>query len=206
VQTQVYLTPNDHGRRLSREEFEHAASQEGYHYELIDGRLEVSPVPDFSHEHLRELLKVLLDGYAREHPESLQHVKAPARVFVPGRRATTAPEPDIAGYRDFPTDRHWSEIHWQDISPVLVVEILSPANADKDLHRNLRLYLAVPTIREYWIVDPREDPARPDLMVYRRRDSRWQHPLHVPAGSSYTTRLLPGFTLTLTETGPQNGS
>jgi Uma2 family endonuclease len=199
MQTRVYLTPKDHGRPLTLEEFQHAGSRGGYHYELIDGRLEVSPLPDFPHDDLCELIKHLLRRYAEQHPDVLRHVKGTVRVFVPGRRATTAPEPDVAAYRDFPTGRPRSRIRWQDISPALVVEVLSEDNADKDLVRNRELYLEVPSIREYWIVDPRQDADRPELTVYRRRGSRWQRPLHVPPGGTYTTRLLPGFVLNLPE-------
>jgi Uma2 family endonuclease len=199
MQTQVYLTPKDHGRPLTLEEFEHAASKEGYRYELINGRLEVAPLPDYPHDDLCQLIERLLDRYAQRHPKILRHVKGPVRVFVPGRRATTAPEPDVAAYRNFPTGRPRSRIRWQDISPILVVEVLSEDNADKDLVRNRQLYLEVPTIREYWIVDPRQDADRPELTVYRRRGERWQRPVHVPPGSTYTTRLLPGLTLNLAE-------
>jgi hypothetical protein len=36
LSTQLYLTPDDHSRSLSLEEFESADSLEGHHYELID--------------------------------------------------------------------------------------------------------------------------------------------------------------------------
>jgi Uma2 family endonuclease len=65
MKTQLYLTPRDQGRALSLEEFEHAAAQEGYHYELIDGKLEVSPLPDRPHEDLRDWLRDQLKDYAR---------------------------------------------------------------------------------------------------------------------------------------------
>ena len=68
------------------------------------------------------------------------------------------------------------------------------------LERNRELYLEVPSIREYWIVDPRADADRPSMTVLRRRGQRWQRPIAVPAGGVYSTRLLPGFTLHL---GPQ---
>jgi Uma2 family endonuclease len=199
VRTQVCLTPKDQGRPLTLDEFEHAAGREGYRYELINGRVEVSPIPDYPHESLCQRIERLLLAYAEHHPERLQDVKGPARVFVPGRRATTAPEPDVAAYRDFPTDRPRSRVRWQDLSPVLVVEVLSADSADKDLVRNRRLYLQVPSIREYWIVDPRQDADRPSLTVYRRRGARWQRPLRFVPGTAYTTPLLPGFVLDLAD-------
>lgn len=194
--TQLYLTPRDRGRPLSLEEFESARSLEGYHYELINGKLEVSPLPDLPHEELRDWLRDALNDYAKRHPDAINHVKAPARVFVPGRRPTTAPEPDVAAYHGFPLDLPRSQRRWQDHSPILVAEILSEDTADKDLVRNRRLYLRIPSIREYWILDPRQDADRPSLTIYRRWGRRWQNPIEVPAGAAYTTRLLPDFELT----------
>jgi Uma2 family endonuclease len=197
MRTQLYLTPKDAGRHLSLEEFEHADSQEGYRYELINGRLSVSPAPDLPHERFKNWFARLLWAYAGQHPEVINEVTNPARVFVPGRRRVTAPEPDIAAFHDFPTQSLPSQVRWQDVSPVLVVEVLSEDNAGKDLDRNLRLYLRVPSIKEYWVVDPREDADYPSLIVYRRRGTRWQRPITVAPGETYTTRLLPGFTLAL---------
>ncbi len=197
---QLYLTPQDRGRVLSLEEFEHASGQEGYHYELIEGKLEVSPLPNFPHDFIRKWLERCLDDYSDRHAEVLGHVQAPARVFVPGQTARTTPEPDVAGYGDFPEEPDVDELNWQDISPILVAEILSEDTAAKDLVRNLDLYLRVPSIREYWILDPRTNTNKPSLIVHRRRGQRWQHPIEIAGGRTYTTRLLPGFQLTLSVT------
>jgi Uma2 family endonuclease len=193
--TQLYLTPQDQGRALSLAEFESADAQEGYRYELIDGKLEVSPLPNLPHDFIKEWLGNALRDYVRRRPDVINHTQAPARVFVPDRPGVTAPEPDLAAYRDFPLDVPVEELRWQDVSPLLVVEILSEDTAAKDLERNYELYLQVPTIREYWIIDPRASASRPTLTVHRRRGGRWQRPIEVTAGGQYTTRLLPGFTL-----------
>jgi Uma2 family endonuclease len=198
--TQLYLTPRDQGRALTRAEFEHAEGLEGYQYELIDGKLEVSPLPDLPHDFIRKWLERRLDHYSDAHPETISHVQAPARVFVPGRSGTTTPEPDVAAYRDFPSDPSVDELSWEDVSPLLVAEILSEDTADKDLVRNLDLYLQVPSIREYWIIDPRRDANRPALTVHRRRGRRWQQPIEIAGGGTYTTRLLPDFDLVMTVT------
>jgi Uma2 family endonuclease len=197
METQLYLTPRDHGRPLTLEEFQGADSREGFRYELIDGKLDVSPLPDLPHDFLAGWLSRLLWAYAGNHPEVIRHVQNPARVFVPGRRRTTAPEPDVAAYREFPTDLPVAELDWRDVHPLLVAEVLSEDTADKDLVRNPNLYLRVPSIREYWILDPRADADRPALLVHRRRGRRWQRTITVAGGGTYTTRLLPGFALIL---------
>jgi Uma2 family endonuclease len=198
--TQLYLTPQDEGRPMSLEEFQAASGQEGYHYELIEGKLEVSPLPDLPHDFIRKWLERQLDDYSDRHPEVINHVQAPARVFVPERPEKTTPEPDVAAYRDFPVDPLIEELNWRDVSPIVVAEILSEDTAGKDLVRNLGLYLRVPSIREYWIVDPRASASQPQLTVHRRRGRRWQQPIEIAGGGSYTTRLLPNFQLVLTVT------
>jgi hypothetical protein len=53
----------------------------------------------------------------------------------------------------------------------------------------------VPSIREYWILDAREGPNDPTLIVYRRRGAVWLKPRTFAYGETYTTSLLPRFKL-----------
>jgi Uma2 family endonuclease len=199
MRTRLHLTPADHGRPLSYEEFATARGQEGFKYELIEGRLDVSPAPGWPHEALRKWLERQLDEYAAGRPDVISHVIAPGRVFLPeSPEGVTAPEPDIACYAEVTTPAgRFSELDWRDWSPLIVVEVLSADTADKDLVRNRRLYARVSSIREYWVIDTRESFDRPSLIAYRRRWSRWAPRVEVPAGGSYATPLLPGFTLRL---------
>jgi Uma2 family endonuclease len=182
---------------MSLEEFESGSYDEGYQYELIDGKLYVSPLPNLPQGLIERWVFRALDRYSDQHPEILNCVFPKARVFVPDRPAATCPEPDVAGYHDFPLDVDYRDIRWQDVSPVLVVEVLSPDNPEKDLVRNVELYLQVSSIREYWILDARDDPNHPTMRVYRRRGQRWQRPIEVGPGETYTTRLLPSLELIL---------
>jgi Uma2 family endonuclease len=195
-----YLTPADAGKPLALHEFEHADELEGYHYELIDGKLEVSPLPNLPHDRVKEHVNEQLRDYRRRHPAVVNYITGPARVFVPERLAATCPEPDLAAYHGFPLELPVEDVRWRDVSPLIVVEILSPDTVDKDLTRNRELYLLVPSIQEYWIIDPLTNPSQPSLTVYRRRGhsgTSWQRPITVRGGGSYTTRHLPDFTLTL---------
>ncbi len=197
MRTALKMGPADHDRPLTLEEFTSAVHQEGYHYELIRGRVYVSPVPNLPQVSLEGWISDLLRAYIKQHPDVINHLTNKGRVFVPGEEEMTAPEPDAAVYRDFPHDVPFRERRWQDVSPILVVEVLSEDDPDKDLVRNVELYLLVPSIREYWILDGRADPDHPTLWVYRRRGQRWLRAFQVTAGGSYSTRLLPGFTLLL---------
>ena len=191
------LTPAWAGRDVTLEEFEHATGREGWRYELIDGRIEVSPVPDLPHDCMLHWINRLFVYYSDARPDVVNYITNHSRVFIPDRPAATCPEPDFAAYRAFPLDVPIRLRRWRDVSPILVVETLSPDNRNKDLVRNVELYLQSPSIREYWIIDPVTDPDRPTMSVRRKRGSAWQRPIDVPFRETYTTRLLPGFTLVM---------
>lgn len=186
----------DHGRPMSLDEFLTGDYEEGYRYELIDGKLYVNPSPNVPESMVERWISLKLHDYSLDHLEIVNCVLLKSRVHVPGRRRTTIPEPDVAAYQGFPLDRDFRALRWQDLSPILVVEILSADDPAKDLVRNVELYLQVPTIREYWVLDARLDPNQPSMRVYRRHGRQWRI-LDVTPGATYTTRLLPGFELIL---------
>ncbi len=191
------LGPSEHGRPMTLDEFRASDYAEGYQYELIDGRLYVSPEANLPQGIVEKWLYLKVELYAQRHPEVINFVYNKARVYVPNRPGVTNPEPDVAAYRKFPLHRSLRRLRWQDVSPILVAEVLSVDDPDKDLVRNVELYLAVPSIKEYWIVDTtRDDPERPYLTAHRRWRGKWQVSEFAP-GQTYTTRLLPGFKLRL---------
>jgi Uma2 family endonuclease len=195
MSTLTRIGPTGNGRLMSWEEFECGDFDEGFKYELIDGRLFVSPSPNPDENRLERWLDGRLSAYSRENPEIINYVSGKTRVFVPGRRKTTCPEPDLAAYRDYPLETPFRDLRWQDLFPVLVVEVMT-GDEYKDLERNVRLYLQVPSIREYWVIDGRDDPERPTLLQHRRRGKRWIA-REYSYGSNFTTRLLPGFSLVI---------
>jgi len=191
------LGPADHGKRIDYDTFAAAAWEEGYQYELVDGRLYVLPRPEFPQSFIEGWIYRSLDGYSEENPEIINYVSFNAWLFISGRSSVTALQPDVAAYENVPLDRIFDQLRWQDLSPVLAVEVLSLDDPDKDLVRNVELYRQVPTIREYWIIDTRRSVAEPTMYVYRRRGKRWERRLEVHFGETYETRLLPRFKLVL---------
>ena len=189
----VMIGPADHGRPITWAELSNAEVQNGHRYELIDGRVYVAPAPNPNHQRVWKWIHQLLDAYSETCPNEINYVIPQCAVFVEDRSDETAPEPDVAAYCDYPLDR--DEVEWSEVSPVLVIEIVSPGDPDKDLVRNVELYEQVPSIREYWIFDPRDGLTNTTLRVYRRRGRKWQKPLDFDPGETYSTKLLPGFCL-----------
>ncbi|MBY0232994.1 MAG: Uma2 family endonuclease [Gemmataceae bacterium] len=197
MKTQLRLSPADAGQPLDLDDFLSASAQEGWRYELVEGELAVSPMPGMPHEDLVYWFVEALRAYGRLWPTVLKRVMNPARVFLPvraGRRAS-AVEADIGCYRVYPTGPLVRR-DWRQASPFLVIEVLSEDTAEKDLERNRRLYLRVPSIIEYWLLDPRESPDRPSLTILRRSGRRWTE-RRIEAGGTVTTPALPGFALVL---------
>jgi Uma2 family endonuclease len=194
--TRIKLTPKDHGREMNPDLFEMSSGDPDYHFELIDGRVCVSPVADLPADSLEAWLHEKLLVYKFMNPGVISYLSRKYRVFIPTRAKATRPEPDISVYGEFPHHLPLKRRRWQDISPFLVVEVVSEDDPDKDYVRNVELSAEVPSIKEYWVLDPGPDPDRPSLRVYRRRGKGWQKPIDVPFGGTYQTpRALPGFTL-----------
>ncbi len=184
------LTPAWAGRDVSLEEFETAKLKEGWRYELIDGRIEVLPNPDPPHDVVLEWINDRLRAYRDAHRATINYVTSGSRVFIPVRGEATCPQPDLAAYRDFPTRWPRQLQRWQDAQPVLVIEIISERYHKKDLVRNVALYKEAPSVKEYWVLDPR-DGGHPTLLVYRKRGDRsWQKAIEVPFAGTRTRRLF----------------
>jgi Uma2 family endonuclease len=184
----------DHGLPISERQAESARFEDGYKYEIIDGRLYVSPQALEPENRLELWLFRKLLNFSDKHSDVINHVTNKARVFVPRRRQTTTPEPDVAAYSGYPLDTPLGQNKWEIVSPVLVAEVLYASDPYKDLVRNVDLYLRVPTIREYWILDARSSASKPILIVRRRNGRSWVKREYYYR-EKYTTKLLPGFSL-----------
>jgi Uma2 family endonuclease len=194
IATRPRFGPADHGTPVTADELADAEYAEGYRYEVIDGRLSVAPIANLPEGGLHDWLRDQLKWYARARPDILNKVLGPARVFVPNRPNLTVPEPDVAAYSDFPLDLPVRDWNWEEVSPLVVCEVLVDSDPHKDLVRKVDLYFEVPSVAEYWILDGRADPDRPTLIARRRWGRRWVV-RETPFGDTYTTRILPGFDL-----------
>lgn len=186
--TTLQFGPADHGRVVNDEELELAEYEPGFEYEVIYGRLFVAPAPNADHDAFEKFILFQIYDYRKLRPDVVGYVTDRSRVFVPTELATTAPEPDLALFKQRPAD-------WRNITPFVVGEVLRGDDFNKDLFRNVSLYWDVPSIREYWVFDIRDDAARAKLIVYRRAVGDWE--VSECTKAEYETPLLPGFKLQL---------
>ncbi len=186
------LGPKDKSRRMTYAEFMATDYELGSYYELADGRLCVWPFPELGHAMVADWLQSLFMDYRLEHKEVANFCTSKGYVTIPNRKRDTATRPDLSVYRGVP--RLALNLTWRDISPLLVAEVTAPEHAEKDVSRNVRLYLQVPSIVEYWLIDARESLSYPTLRVHRRNGRKWKI-IEVAPKESYTTPLLPGFEL-----------
>src|ERR1700722_5366923 len=121
---QLKLGEKDHGRPLTLDDFEEAEFEPGFRYEIIDGRLYVSNEPNFPENFLENWLLRKLIIYSGQRQDIVNYVTLRSRVFIHSRSKATVPEPDIAVYCDVPEDKPLEEIHWRNLGPILVAEVL----------------------------------------------------------------------------------
>src|SRR6266852_338652 len=119
------LGPLDHGHPMTFNEFMRADYEEGYQYELIDVELYVLPLPNLPENRVENWIGLKLQHYCCEHPEDINYVTSKARVIVSARPKATVPEPDQVAYHNFPLHLPINKVRWQDVSPILVVEVVS---------------------------------------------------------------------------------
>jgi Uma2 family endonuclease len=193
---ELVLGPRHHGLAVTDEEFEHAEGEDGYRYELINGVVHVSPAPDPYAQNIADALLLLLKNHrdASARPAFAEVIREP-RIFVPESPKTTVPQPDLAAYEVYPRKPVKT---YRNLQPVLVVEVVTPDSLDKDYFRNVPLYAAVPSILEYWIVDPSEEELRPTMAVHRRDAGRQNFErIDIRAGGVYEPPRWPGLRIEL---------
>lgn len=189
------VSPEDHGRIMTLAEYRAARGLPGYKYELIDAALVVSPHPIPNHEYWVQFVHRLIRRHFVRHGIAGGFIGTGSEVEISGRVVPTRSIPDLAVYDAFPYPPPAS---WDDVVPVLVVEVISNRRAAKDTVRNRHLYWQVRGLREYWIINPENAPLAPALIALRRhRGARTWDERVVPFGRSYRSGALPGLSINL---------
>jgi Uma2 family endonuclease len=157
---------------------------DGQRYEIIGGRLHVTPAPWPRHQKIVGELFYRIREYLVAHPVGEVYL-APVDVRV-GEADTVQPDLafialenlDIVGERSITG------------APDLVVEVASESTQHYDATTKRDAYEAA-GVQEYWRVDANSD----SVSVLRREGQGFGPESRLDRGSTLTTPLLPGFAL-----------
>ncbi len=155
-------------------------------YELLNGELVMPPAPLTAHQMISIALASRLYQYVEEKGLGTV-VAAPTDVVLSD---TDVVQPDVL----FVSNERSHILTRENVrgAPDLVVEILSPATAERDRTIKLDLY-AQHDVKEYWIVDP----DAKTIMVLLRGESRFEVSGIYGEGQTLRSPTLAEFTIDL---------
>ena len=163
--------------------------------ELIKGKLfRMSPAPKRSHQEIAGDIFAAIHAFLRG--QTCKIYQAPFDVRFPNESSSsdsqtfTVVQPDICVVCDH------SKLDDAGCkgAPDLIVEILSPSTASKDLNEKYQLY-EEHGVKEYWVVYPGEAV----LEIYELQGADYVSKGKFVKEDKVTSKVLPGFTMYLAE-------
>ncbi|HYE19644.1 MAG TPA: Uma2 family endonuclease [Tepidisphaeraceae bacterium] len=188
--TQTSIGPEDHGRRMSLAEFDHAEVKEGHLYELEGGVIVASDVP--KRKHLAQVMALrrarLLYDAAR--PGVIHSVAGggECKLLIPPNESER--HPDLTVYRTPPPP---DEAIWSTWILEIVFEVVSPGSEGRDYHDKPGDYLAF-GVPEYVIVDAEAEMVTVMTRAAQGWSRRW-----LRRGDVYETTQLEGFAVPVSQ-------
>lgn len=162
--------------------------EDGNRYEILEGKLAVTPSPTEVHQRVVGNLHSVLHeaqrrGFGRVYLapfdvvlHEVEAVVEPDLLFISKERLAIVTDAAVRG------------------APDLVVEVLSPATRDRDLGVKLRQY-ARHGIRWYWVIDP----DRRELRVFARHRGAFEEKDVLRPGAKLSSALFPGIEADIAE-------
>jgi len=141
---------------------DYALLPEGAPYQLIGGKLVMTPAPNTYHQIISIRLELKFANFVNEKNLGLV-LDAPIDVYF-GEKETYQPDIIFIAQDRF----HVIEPARINGAPDMVVEILSPSTGYYDLKKKARTYARY-GVKEYWIVDP-EDKS---IEVYKGQEEKF---------------------------------
>nr|WP_131102309.1 Uma2 family endonuclease [Streptomonospora litoralis] len=151
-----------HPRPLTVEDLEHTPD-DGKRYELVDGRLDVSPAPSLLHADINERLSIAL---FRQSPKGFIRASGAGINFNADRTHHRIPDLSVI-------HRSAREEPYLTRPPLLAVEIVSKSSVFHD-HHIKRFEYAKFGIESYWIVNPGEVAEEAGIIELRLEDGQYR--------------------------------
>jgi Uma2 family endonuclease len=183
-ETTTIIGPQDHGRRMSLDEFDTAEGIEGYLYELSRGVIIVTDVPHPHHYRQLKAIRLQLAVYQVAHQDRVDGIASGSdcKILLSGYESER--HPDLAVYSQPPGN---ARDVWATYIPDLAIEIVSPGSEHRAYEEKREEYLQF-GIKEYWIVDEPKD----QMLVLTRFRGAWRDRIIKPT-ELYEPSILPGF-------------
>ncbi|NBV23260.1 MAG: Uma2 family endonuclease [Proteobacteria bacterium] len=158
------------------------------HFQLVEGKLFMTPSPEFYHQSVAGNIYFLLRDFLRSHPLGKVAI-APSDVQLD---FVNVHQPDVY----FVSNERLGILTKQGPvgAPDLMVEVLSKSTARLDKGPKLRVY-ARSGVKELWLVDK----EKKEVAIYRFAEAIGEPVAVVRGRQLLTTPVLPGLKLKLTE-------
>ena len=156
-----------------------AIPPDGKRYELVDGKVHVTPAPSPQHQRVSKRLQRLLEACFEE-PGRGEVFNAPIDVILTPYDVV---QPDLAVV----TEPARVSARGIEGAPTLVVEILSPTTTAYDRTTKSQRY-AILSVPHYWIVDPESRV----IECFRRQETSYQLVGSFGPGETLTHPDFPG--------------
>ncbi|MCS6780423.1 MAG: Uma2 family endonuclease [Geminicoccaceae bacterium] len=169
-------------RPVTVEEFLAFEGEGDTRYELVDGVIVAMAAPSEAHGTIVGNVWGAIDAGLRDRP--------PYRAVVGGGVAIDERnwlQPDLVVTCAPPEGRR------QVAEPVLVVEVLSESSRDRDLGSKLQRYIALPSVREIWLIDS----AVRWVQLWRRAENAWIVTLPLSGEATFRSEVLGGAEIAL---------
>ncbi len=147
-------------KHYTPEEYLELEEKASYKSEYFDGQ--IYPMGDFegdtpeamagakpAHNAIRENLSIEIGSFLKK--KSCRSYSSDQRVFIPSTELYSYPDLIVVCGKPEFSDSQTSSL----TNPVLIVEVLSQSTANYDRGEKFELYRAIPTFREYLLVDSR---------------------------------------------------
>ncbi|TDA68716.1 MAG: Uma2 family endonuclease [Clostridia bacterium] len=167
---------------------DYALLPEGAPYQLIGGKLIMTPAPTTFHQIVSGRLESALRAWVTARDLGLV-IDSPVDVYL--EEAETY-QPDII----FIARERLDIVEEARVNgaPDLVVEILSPSTAYYDLRKKARTYASY-GVKEYWVADP----AEKSLELYTNHEGSFILEQRVEGEGQFKSLLLPGLAVEVRE-------
>ena len=162
------------------------------HYELLRGRIVMSPPAGWPHGSVGASILVPLATFVRA--RNLGYVLDSSAGYDLPSGDTVEPDVSFISTTRFTAGPAPQPGKFLRIVPNLAVEILSPATAQKDQTEKKAIY-AENGVEEYWIVNSK----RREITVYPLSGKRFGRGMVYTARDILSSRVLEGFTLRVSE-------